>query len=140
MAWMIRLRKARCRVHCYSTENPDKVRRAVENLIKDTHFTVRATSLEGHYGDIIKVYEYDILDENDVARLLRKIVKAVGISSLGVEEKSGAGGRIHVRLSKQKAYGGVVDVEEFDPVKIEFTYEGDWREIFRWQESTQTYT
>jgi RNA binding exosome subunit len=92
MAWMIRLRKARCRVHCYSTEDPDKVKRAVENLIKDTHFTVRTTSLEGHYGDIIKVYEYDILDENDVARLLRKIVKAVGVSSLGVEEKSGAGG------------------------------------------------
>jgi len=133
---MIRLIRARCRVHCYSTEDPAKVRTAVENLIKNSHFTVRTTSLEGHYGDIIKVYEYELSDEKEITELLRRIVEAVGVSSLGIEEKSGAGGRIHVRLSKQKAFAGKLDAEEFDPVKLEFTYEGDWREVLGWRGST----
>ncbi len=132
---MLRLVKLRCRVHCYVTEDVEKVKKAVETVLGDAKFSVKTFQLEGHYGDPIKVLEYDVVDEADVAKVFKKVVSKIGLESIGVEERSGVGGRFHIRLGKQKAYVGEISAEDVDPLKMEFSYEGDWTEVYRWPEN-----
>ncbi len=133
---MLRLVKLRCRAHCYVTEEIEKVKKAVETVLGDAKFSVRTFQLEGHYGDPIKVLEYNVDDEADVSKVFKKVITKIGLESVGVEERSGATGRFHIRLDKQKAYIGEISAEDVDPLKMEFSYEGDWTEVYRWLEST----
>lgn len=125
---MFKFLRLNCRVHAYATEDHEKVKKAVENLLKNFSYTVKKTRLMGHFGDPITVYEYLIEDEDDVADVFRRVVGVLGMGSVGVEEKPGGSGKLHVRVDKQKAFNGELAAEDVDPVKLEFSYQGDWRE------------
>ncbi|MCS7133423.1 MAG: RNA-binding domain-containing protein [Candidatus Caldarchaeum sp.] len=125
-----------CRVHVYATEDPEKVKKAVQNLLSDASYSVKKTRLEGHFGDPITVYEYSVEDERDAESIFQRVVSAVGFGSVGVEEKPRGGGKLHVRVDKQKAFLGELVAEDVDPVKLEFSYLGDWREAKKWLKFT----
>ncbi|MEM2237040.1 MAG: RNA-binding domain-containing protein [Candidatus Caldarchaeum sp.] len=133
---MLRLVRLKCRVHCYATEDLEKVKKSVENILNGVKFSVKETKMEGHYGDAIYALEYEVLNESEVASVFKKILSHLGVGVLGVEQKSPETGKFHIRLDKQKAFKGEIVAEDVDPVKMEFSYEGDWREVFRWVEST----
>jgi RNA binding exosome subunit len=126
---MVRVRLLKVRVHAYATEDLEKVRRAVENTIGLVDATPAITHLEGYHGDRIAVLEYVVKDEVYACRLLRDMVSRLGSDGVGVEEKSRAGGVIHVRLDKQAACMGEMRYGEMDAIKLEFSYEGDYREL-----------
>ncbi|MCS6768897.1 MAG: hypothetical protein NZ570_00455 [Candidatus Caldarchaeum sp.] len=133
---MLKFLRLSIRVHSYATEDVEKVMKAVENILGEVGFSVGKKVLLGYYGDQITVLEYEVSGEHDVAEIFRRVLKSLGVGAVGVEEKSSGSGRLHVRLDKQKAYRGFLAEGEVDPVKLEFFYEGDWREIYRWLENT----
>lgn len=129
---MFKLQKLVCRAHAYVTEDFEKVKAAVANVLQNTNFSVKKLRLEGHFGDPITVYECLLNDEEQVEVVFRKVVGSVGLSSVGIEERHGAGGKIHVRIDKQKAFMGQIEAEDVDPIKLEFSYTGNWREAEKW--------
>ncbi|MEM2096128.1 MAG: RNA-binding domain-containing protein [Candidatus Caldarchaeum sp.] len=133
---MLKLMRLRVRVHSYATEDLDKVMKAVENVLGGVGFNVEKNVVEGHYGDPITVVECSVADEGDVLKVFRNVVKHVGYGAVGVEAKPGGGGRLHLRVDKQKAYQGSLADSDVDPVKLEFSYVGDWREMYRCLENT----
>ncbi|MEM1946915.1 MAG: RNA-binding domain-containing protein [Candidatus Caldarchaeum sp.] len=133
---MLRLLRLKCRVHCYATEDLEKVKKSVENILNNVRFKVRDVRLEGHYGDVIHALEYEVSNEAEVVAVFEKILRHVGAAALGVEQKSSDGGSFHLRLDKQKALMGEIAAEDVDPIKLEFTYVGDWREVYRWAGNT----
>ncbi|MEM4573069.1 MAG: RNA-binding domain-containing protein [Candidatus Caldarchaeum sp.] len=132
---MFKLQKLVCRAHAYVTEDFEKVKAAVANVLQNTNFSAKKFLLEGHFGDPITVYECLLNDEEDVIEVFRKVVGSVGLSSVGIEEKQSSGGKIHIRIDKQKAFLGEFEAEDVDPIKLEFTYVGDWREAEKWLRS-----
>lgn len=133
---MLKLVRLTCRTHVYSTESIEKVKKAVQNILDDDILQSSKTSLTGHFGDTITVLEYVCEEPEVVGEVFRRVVAKVGMSVVGVEEKGGGGGKLHIRLDKQKAYLGEVAAEDIDPIKLEFTYVGDWREALKWQSIT----
>ncbi|MCS7129574.1 MAG: hypothetical protein NZ919_02915 [Candidatus Caldarchaeum sp.] len=133
---MLKFLRLSIRVHSYATEDVEKVMKAVENILGEVGFSVGKKVLLGYYGDQITVLEYEVSGEQNVAEVFRRVLKSLGVGALGVEEKSSSSGRLHVRVDKQKAYRGFLAEGEVDPIKIEFFYEGDWREIYQWLENT----
>lgn len=125
----MRVRLLRVRAHAYATEDLEKVRRAVETALAPMEARPSIKYLEGYHGDRIAVLEYLIRDEGEAGRLLRDMVARLGPAGIGVEEKSKMGGVIHVRLDKQAACRGVIRYGEMDAIKMEFSYEGDLREM-----------
>lgn len=128
--------KLTCRTHVYSTENIEKVKKAVKNILGENILPSSKTSLTGHFGDNITVLEYVGENPDQVGEIFKRVVARVGMSVVGVEERGGGGGKLHIRLDKQKAYLGEVAAEDIDPIKLEFTYVGDWREALKWQSIT----
>ncbi|MEM0349456.1 MAG: RNA-binding domain-containing protein [Candidatus Caldarchaeum sp.] len=133
---MLKLVKLTCRTHVYSTESIEKVKKAVQNILGETILQSNKTSLTGHFGDSITVLEYVGEDPEQVGLIFRRVVSKVGMGVVGVEERGAGGGKLHIRLDKQKAYLGEVAAEDIDPIKLEFTYVGDWREALKWQSNT----
>jgi len=133
---MLHLTKLKLRAHCYATEDVNKVRKAVENLLGNVKHDMKVVEVLGHYGDPIKVLEYSVASAEDAEEVFRKTISALGFETLGVEERSGIGGKLHLRVDKQQLYQGRIVPSDVDPVKLEFSYEGDWREVYRWFEST----
>lgn len=124
---MLRVRMMRVRAHAYATEDMEKVKKSLENIVGGMEPTVRF--LEGYFGDRIAVLEHDLRDEARAGEILRKVVRAIGSANVGIEERSNSSGVIHARVDKQGACRGVIRHGRADAIKLEFTYEGDVGEL-----------
>ncbi len=130
-----RLTALRARVLCYSTENPAKVRKALSNLLGDTNLQLTSKKVEGYYGDPIYIIEFRTSDSEIAGRVFSGLLRGLGgLMRLAIEEglemTSKEHGRIHLRLDKQAAYQGRYELCDADAVKLEFSFEGDPREVF----------
>ncbi len=119
----------RVRVHAYASEDLDKVKRAVENVVGVLDKEPAMRYLEGYFGDRITAMEYKMRDGDRPMEILRKLLSHLGISNIGVEERSKNTGVIHVRVDKQAACMGEIRLGEVDSIKLEFSYEGDVGEL-----------
>ncbi|MDW8083768.1 MAG: RNA-binding domain-containing protein [Candidatus Caldarchaeum sp.] len=133
---MFKFHRLNCRVHVYATENPDKVSEAVRKILQNVSYSVKKTKILGHFGDPITVLEYLVEDGEEAGSVFQRVVRVVGFDSVGVEERPGGGGKLHIRLDKQKALQNQLVTEDVDPVKLEFSYIGNWREVQNWLGNT----
>ena len=123
------------RVFAHATEDSEKVLAAVRNLLPDElgeEVVFQKTSLTGHHGNPIVIYEAELADKQVLPAVLKKI--GTGLTSLDKEELD-SDLRLHLekrnlylRFDKQAASQGKVRFSQNDPVhfKIHFknkTYE-----------------
>ncbi|KUO79767.1 MAG: exosome protein [Pyrobaculum sp. JCHS_4] len=100
------------RVYVHATEDPDKVMKALRNVVEG-RYVMKST--RGHHGNVIHIVEVK-LTECDAFEALRSIITRLDdveflLMLSGVEES-----RLYVKFDKQQAYRGVLKVSHGDDV------------------------
>lgn len=100
------------RVYIHATEDPDKVIKALRNVVEGP-YVLRST--RGHHGNIIHIVEVK-LTECDAYEVLKSIVAKLDdvefvLMLSGIEET-----RLYVKFDKQQAYRGLLKVSQGDDV------------------------
>jgi len=130
---LFRVTSFKARVICYSTEDPDKVRKALRSVVGDD-VQIVSKKTQGYYRDPIYVMECYSNNERIVSKVFNRILGALGMNGWqllrpGIEMTSREHGRLHIRLDKQEAYLGRLTLSEHDAVKIEFSFKGSVEEL-----------
>lgn len=121
------------RVFAHATEDSEKVLTAVRNILppevgKETVF--RKTSLTGHHGNPIFLFDAKLVDKQLLPAVLQKF--GFGLSTLDREELGGdlklhlEKRNLYLRFDKQSAFQGKCRFSQNDPihVKIHFKNKG----------------
>ncbi len=100
------------RVYIHATEDPDKVIKALRNVVEGP-YVLRST--RGHHGNVIHIVEVK-LTECDAYEVLKSIVARLDdlefvLMLSGIEES-----RLYVKFDKQQAYRGLLKVSQGDDV------------------------
>ena len=113
------------RVFAHATEDPEKVLAAVRNILplelgEDGVF--RKTSLAGHHGNPIVVFEKRLTDKKELSLVLKRIGERLNV--LDKEALAGDLRRhlerhdLYLRFDKQAAFQGKVRFSRVDPVRF----------------------
>jgi hypothetical protein len=117
------------RVFAHATEDPDKVLRAVQNILPTeliNNLTFKKANLTGHHGNPILLFETRIKDKQFFQAVFEKLAGGLSVldkEMLGNEiERHVENGNLYIRLDKQSAYLNEVKLSNVDPIhfKIHF--------------------
>jgi RNA binding exosome subunit len=120
------------RVFAHATEDPEKVLIAVRNMLPPETLdaiTFKKSSLTGHHGNPIILFEARVNDKNAVQAIFGKIAASLGIMDkemLSREiENHLERGNLYLRLDKQSAYLNEAKIAKADAIhfKIHFKKE-----------------
>lgn len=122
---MIRIGRVDVEVYCHATEDEGKVRAALEKLLpRGARFIEEKYMYEGYYGNPIRIIRIRLSGADaekfvrQLARLLSGAEKSVLRASFALRYEE-RGKRLHIRLDKQRLYGGEAIVSDGnDVVKI----------------------
>jgi RNA binding exosome subunit len=117
------------RVFSHATEDPEKVQTAIRNTLPEqltANITFTQTSLTGHHGNPITIYEAKLTDKQALPAALEKI--AVALSPLDKEQLNSEMNQhiekrnLYLRFDKQNAFLGTLKMSSDDPIhfKIHF--------------------
>ena len=132
----MRVRELRLRVICHATEDEERVRHAVGNVLSPglaDSFNSSRQALSGHYGDPLVLYRFDSKSGTQAAKAVQAILGAMTPQERAAALESwksvmGSRGwrkdRIYLRFDKQMAYRGVLKDAEFDSIRIEVRLSG----------------
>ena len=113
----------------HATEDPDKVMKAVQNILPNDQFeeiTFKKNILEGHYGNPITFFETKITDKKTLKALIEKLS-----SNLSSTDKEELGRNLHLcaekesiylRLDKQAALQGKIKLVKADPIRMHIRF------------------
>ena len=117
------------RVFSHATEEPEKVQTAVRNTLPEdlaANVTFTKTSLTGHHGNPIILFEAKLEDRQALPTALKKIgaeLSPLDKEQLGSEMKQHIEKRnLYLRFDKQNAFQGKLKLSSNDPIhfKIHF--------------------
>lgn len=127
------------RSFAHATENPDKVMEATKRIfstdsLEEVEF--RRTSLKGHYGNPITLFEAKIKEEKVIKGLIDNLfprINAVDKESLlreiGLHVEKGS---LYLRLDKQAALHGDVKLCTADPIRVRIRFKkGEVEDIIK---------
>jgi RNA binding exosome subunit len=113
------------RTSAHATEDTDKVMKALGNILPAElvqTVTFRKTSLAGHHGNPITLFETRIKERNAAQKTLERLS-----SGLGMMDKDGLNseiqqhlekGNLYLRLDKQAAYLNEIRLCRTDPIHL----------------------
>jgi RNA binding exosome subunit len=112
----------------HTTEDPEKVARAIRNLYPDEMPVSSAISrAKGHHGNEIATMVFTVRNAKDVERFLRNIWN--GFSQLDRAEVYSSltsriddAGTLFLRIDKQEALKGRIRLQDTDPIKIAISF------------------
>jgi RNA binding exosome subunit len=117
------------RVFAHATEDTEKVQTAVRNLLPTElaeTIIFEKTTLTGHYGNPITLFNAKLTDKKALPTALQKIGTA--LNSLDKEalcqdlklhlEK----GNLYLRFEKQSAFLGIIKFSQYDPIHIKIHF------------------
>lgn len=120
------------RVFAHATEDPEKVLTAARNLLPtealDT-VTFKKSTLTGHHGNPIILFESRVKDKNAVQAIFGKIASHLGVMDKEMLnskiENHLERGNLYIRLDKQSAYLNEAKIARADAIhfKIHFKKE-----------------
>lgn len=120
------------RVFAHATEDTEKVLTAVRNMLPQETLdaiTFKKSSLTGHHGNPITLFEARVNNKNAVQAIFGKIAASLGmvdkeILSSEIENHL-EGGNLYLRLDKQSAYLNEAKIAKADAIhfKIHFKKE-----------------
>ena len=123
------------RVFAHATEDPEKVLTAVRNTLPrelSANVTFRKTSLTGHHGNPLILFEARLAEKQALPAVLKKI--GDGISALDKETLNSEmklhleKGNLYLRFDKQLAYLGELKFSSNDPVRFKIHFKNKTRE------------
>ncbi len=100
---------------CQATEDEKKILEALKNL---TEKKFQKKTVQGHYGNPIKIYRTEITktrEINDFLKIFDKIDKA---SLRDIERRIDEKGKLYLRLNKQSLYRGNFVLDDSGDVHI----------------------
>jgi hypothetical protein len=113
------------RVFAHATEDTDKVLTAIQNTLPTELIetvNIARTTLEGHHGNPITLYETRIKEKITTQKVFEKISANLGIMDkellsneiqLHLEK-----GNLYLRLDKQSAYLEETKLSQIDPIRF----------------------
>ena len=114
----------------HATDNLEKVQAALTTILPESLngrqlFTRRY--LEGHYRNSITTFEARLTQPADVEAFTSNFFRHLSKSEKFRIERdlalhSDAEGNLYVRIDKQRAFTGIVEVGEEDPIRIRFKF------------------
>ena len=122
-----RVYRLEVRVYAHSTEDPERVVRAVLNVFPEDVGEVRFRRriVSGQYGDSITILRAE-LRGSKARRVLRHVVQGLDDADFErllseVSSRVDESGNLYVRLDKQEAYLGRVRLMDSDPIRLKFS-------------------
>ena len=113
------------RVFAHATEDPEKVLAAVRNVLPSESVdsvVFRRSSLAGHHGNPIVLFEARVKDRRLVQAVFAKLCSGLGLMDKEVLAGEISGhlerGNLYLRLDKQSAFLGEVRLGSVDPVHV----------------------
>lgn len=113
------------RTSAHATEDTDKVLKAIHNTLPQEHvetITINKTSLTGHHGNPITLFEARIKDKNTAQKTFEKLSSNLTIMDkeiLNSEiQKHLEKGNLYLRLDKQAAYMDEFKLCQTDPIHL----------------------
>lgn len=113
------------RVFAHATEDPERVLTAVRNLLPSESvdsIVFRRSSLSGHHGNPIVLFEARVKDRKLVQAVFAKLCSGLGLMDKEVLAGEISGhlerGNLYLRLDKQSAFLGEVRLGSVDPVHV----------------------
>ena len=113
----------------HATEDLDKVVLAVQNVLPSGHvedITFNRSSVEGHYGNPITLFETRIKNKETIKALVENL--SANLSSVDKEElgreinKHVEEGSLYLRLDKQAALQNRIKLATSDPIHIRIRF------------------
>ena len=99
----------------YSTEDKEKVGEAIATLIP-FEFEIFVANAKGHYGNPLLYLEVEITKKRQIKEFWNNLMELLGDQKKFLlnmlEEKVDDQGVLHIRIDKQKAYLGEVELTE----------------------------
>lgn len=117
------------RVFAHATEDPEKVLKAVQNVLPPeliNNVAFRKASLTGHHGNPIVLFEARIKDKQFFQAIFERL--SAGLSVLDKEmlsneiERHIENGNLYIRLDKQSAYLNEVKLSNVDPIHLKIHF------------------
>jgi RNA binding exosome subunit len=113
------------RVFAHATEDPERVLAAVRNLLPSESVdsvVFKRSSLSGHHGNPIVLFEARVKDRKLVQAVFAKLCSGLGLMDKEVLAGEILGhlerGNLYLRLDKQSAFLGEVKLGSVDPVHV----------------------
>jgi len=108
----------------HSTEDELKVIRALLNVLPPNMREISKISTEsvtGYYGDKITVIRTQ--QRQKAVEILQYVLRSLTTSGLkeflqNLEERMDGSGNLYIRLSKQKAFLGFIELQDSDPIRL----------------------
>ena len=98
---------------CYSTEDPEKVAKAIETLIP-FQFEIKVSRATGHYGNPIKFLEVELRKKREIREFWNHLMENLNeereIMLEFIDDLVDEDGVVHIRIDKQSAYLGKVEL------------------------------
>jgi len=127
------------RSFAHATEDPDKVMEATKRIfptdsLEEVEF--RRTSLKGHYGNPITLFEAKIKEEKTIKGLIDNLFPRISamdkeslLREIGLHVEKGS---LYLRLDKQAALHGDVKLCTADPIRVRIRFKkGEVEDIIK---------
>jgi len=113
------------RLSAHATEDPEKTKKAVYNLLPMDHIeeiTFKKAVIKGHYGNPITLFEARIKDKEVIMAIVEKLSTSLSVldketmlkeAKLFVEKSN-----LYLRLDKQAAFENQIKLHKADPIHI----------------------
>jgi len=118
------IRSVELSVFSHATEEEDRVKRAVLNLLPEGIWApLEDKKLSGYYGDPITMITLKIQRRKPSTETFRNIFRRLSALDRralinGAEDRVDHAGSLYIRLDKQRAYQGRAVLNEADPIKV----------------------
>lgn len=116
-------------VFAHATEDEERVRQAVMNLIPEGVDAVGAEvqRLRGHHNDPILLMTMRIKRRRAAGELFRNLIRGLSTPDRlrlldEVEDRVDEAGSLYLRLDKQEAYRGRAALHDVDPIRMKFRF------------------
>ena len=122
------LKSIEVKVFAHATENIDKVKESVKNILPYEFPTMfKEQKLKGHYGDLITILTVNNKRRKPSTEAFENLFKKLPITSqeemlMDPEKRIDDSGNFYVRLDKQKAYQKKISTSNSDPIRIKFGF------------------
>ncbi|MCD6263439.1 hypothetical protein J7L60_03400 [Candidatus Bathyarchaeota archaeon] len=122
-------------VFSYSTEDEEKVRRAVLNILPQElgeSLRFSSSSLRGHYNDRILILRAEVREGTTglAHHLLRRLSPGDQRRLLDeVERRMDGSGNLYIRLNKQEALLGRLELGDADPIWVKLKFRSRGRRV-----------
>ncbi len=113
----------------HATEDEDKVLDAARRILPEKHFSnviFEKSSLRGHHGNPITLFESNIKDKDIVKALVENLAlnlddldKETLLNEIGSHLEKGS---LYIRLDKQAAFEGKLKLVGADPIRIRLRF------------------